>query len=301
MISDYPPIKQKEWFFGYLLRYNAYSGNIKFRDTIKEWYDDVFALQFQFIPRNQTIEKLTPNYETYISHTVYPYVQVFMNQIFVNKDKENFINGEINWASGILERVSFSSLRNTIKYCPICMKEDFGVFNCENQIREVEICGQHGCFLKNMNIHCGDFKSLGNVYKNIDYYAQYPQINDVYMYIAKQGKYLLDYNSNFNIREIRKAIQNKMLYEDYARKKVAYVLVNDLVEKEYQEYLSSYRTYINKYIPQNMEFNLQHLIHDVSRQHRNISYPIEYLMAIKFLYGDFKNMKDAIIENNIRR
>jgi hypothetical protein len=223
MITDYPFLKEDEWLFGYLLRYHAYTGNIRFQHTIKDWYNEVFPISFHFIPLSSNIRNIVSDYEDYIRHTIFPYIKIFSNHFLIDIYIKNFSMDGRDRSNELLDRILETSVKYTIRYCPICMDMDFGMFYVEHQIMEVQTCVRHGCYLKSATLSYKDYFYIGQLLKNIDFYSSYPDSKEMFQYVADQAVFILKNYKALNRNTIIETIQNTMVENGMAIRRDSFI------------------------------------------------------------------------------
>lgn len=162
-IAYFPELYPDELIYSVLARFYEHSGYIYYKDVAQELFlnqkiraDKEFAKNLkpeivELLTRNMTVEALLE------SHTMYPYYGRFIDSSRRNAAYEalRVMRGDFSKLFGIPQLKKGE--HRFFKYCPLCAQEDRKAFGETywhriHQMRNIDICPAHGCYLINSNI-----------------------------------------------------------------------------------------------------------------------------------------------------
>lgn len=251
-LGFFPPIHAEEDFRSLVYRFHIRSGNENIVQTNMDLFDTA-SLNFQLKNLSVLSNKVNLVKPTKIidNHTLFPLLSPFVKQ----EHKEHLYSGIINtsqWINFYTKLPYVSS--DTIRYCPICVNEDFSKFN------EVFIKRFHQCvFLKTCYIHgvelitecqyCGDVFGGEKTYGQKNYLitncckscgvkidnVQIVEVDNIEKGILEDIKYIMSNKDSINLENLQSKYMAWMYAKGYTRSKLDInidlkKLINDIHE-----------------------------------------------------------------------
>lgn len=162
-IAYFPELYPDELIYSVLARFYEHSGYIYYRDVAQELFlnqkiraDKEFVKNLkpeiaELLTRNMTVETLLEK------HTMYPYYGRFINSNRRNTAYEALraMSGDFSKLFGIPQLKKGE--QRFFKYCQLCAQEDRKAYGETywhrlHQMRNINICPVHGCYLANSNV-----------------------------------------------------------------------------------------------------------------------------------------------------
>lgn len=168
----FPEPYPDEDFRSIIYRYHIRSGNVEFKDTKKELFD-VCSYKLGLFPRNlsKLLNKIPYEWnltkENFLSHTWFPLFEPFLEKnrlAIINNDIMFGKSGISNFVGRVATQRNIPVLSKEIKYCPMCMEEDYKKYgesyvHLKHQLAFLDFCSDHYIKLTNKCSHCGTYFS----------------------------------------------------------------------------------------------------------------------------------------------
>lgn len=284
MICDYPPIKEHELYFSYLLRYHMYTGNVSLASSFREMLGiQNWSSNVSFISRvGESLSKIQMEEDDYLEyHSVFPFYRIFLYpekyQVMKRLIFQNSSISYINKLHATCNRED-SLAGNRLKYCPICHKKEksYSDLKIYQQIPWVTVCAEHGCYLN----------SVSSIKKNP---LAHPEEWDVsvrnceeqwVMWIAEDIRFILEERPKLFLEDVLELI----------RRKIQKMQEAETIEGIEKELLGQYEKLPKQYQCYRERFSLKKFLEYPIR--RDIS-QMEYLLLIRMLFGNFQRFVES--------
>ncbi len=156
-IAYFPSIYVDELFYSTLSRFASHTGIAVYRDVASILFQNPyhtpsieFINNFSFEAKN-IIEKQCSMEELVEKHTMFPMYMRFYPLEKRVTSFQAFVEMESN--KNILPRIANKNIKRTLRYCPLCVKEDREqhgecYWHRSHQLVGIEVCHKHNCYLK---------------------------------------------------------------------------------------------------------------------------------------------------------
>lgn len=163
MIACFPKIYQDELAYSIFARYYLKSGFTTLRDVMEELYvNKWYRVDVEFInkllPEAKKILTQNMTLQEFIEkHTMFPYYGRFIDCTRRKKALDSLVNGDGNYRNLLPIQNRKNEQLRYLRYCPKCVFEDrikYGetYWHRIHQLKGVEICNIHRCYLVNTQI-----------------------------------------------------------------------------------------------------------------------------------------------------
>lgn len=279
MIYDYPPIKEHELYFSYLLRYHMYTGNSSLVSSFREMLGiQSWSSNVSFISRvGESLSKIRMEKEEYLEyHSVFPFYRLFLQPEKYQEIKrfifQNNSISYINKLHAVCNRED-SLAGNMLKYCPICHKEEmtYSDLKIYQQIPWVKVCVKHGCYLN--SVSAIKKKPLAHP-EEWDVSARNCE-EQWMLWIAEDVKFILEERPELFLEDVTELICWK----------IQKMQETETIESIEKKLLAQYEMLPKQYQCYRKRFSLKKFLERPIRQ--DIS-QMEYLLLIRMLFGSFQ-------------
>jgi hypothetical protein len=306
-----PPIYEDEILYGIISRYHYISGNLNYKDTIKEFFDsDTVIPTISFPSLLENIVNKLPNYLNYDSKFLINRCTLFpVYNPFLPDKRRKMIISEMKYHNGskisnLLGVQAGHILEiNKLKYCPLCSIDDYNkngevYYHRINQIEGVLVCNKHGCLTKEYKPE-GDSSRLEFVrleYEKLDLSVEYEKdsaLEKYYINIARSYEYLLTNDLYSFNNEI---VHNR--YIKYLDQMGLVTTSNRVKQKELAiKFINFYGERLlknlNCSIDQNSESNW---LKDITRKQKKVVHPLRHILFINFLCRNIEDFFSKKVE-----
>lgn len=308
MLNFFTDPYKDELIYSAIARYNFYSGNKDFRDTIEECFGKRSVVPIlELGGRLEYLSKeLGGNYSSeqiIRNHTIYPFYEPFLDEEikvetlnYMKFEGCNNIYTKLGIVAGSICRTDY------IRYCPLCSKEeierlDEAYIHREHQLQGIKLCLHHGCVLESYPKRKIDSSKIEYIRleKDILSFKAFYEVDNYnnHLKMAKSAYYIL--SSDFS-KFSRKDIRDRYLYflkkKELARE-TGTINQRKLYEKFIEFYGIEFLESLESSIDYNNEFNW---IKVISRKSKRASHPIRHLLFINFLCKDIEEFFQTKIE-----
>lgn len=174
-ILFFPEPYPDEDFRSMVYRYHVRSGNVELNTTRKELFD-LKSYKLGLFPRNLSyfLNQIPDAYhvtiEEILSHTWFPLFRPFFSKERISQVYDDIMNrtsNSSNYVSRVATQRNIPVLSKEIKYCPLCMKEDYKNYgesfvHLKHQLAFIDFCPKHQIILIDKCPQCGKYFSNQN-------------------------------------------------------------------------------------------------------------------------------------------
>ena len=177
MLSIFPTPYPDELWYSVIARYHTHSGALSWQATMKALFGNARDTDVgSFFPNNsihKILEQLPPGFlsaqEAALQHTLLPFLMRFQPQEKKAAILEAFLSGEDMRPRYL--RATRDIKPRSLRYCPICVREDTQTYgepywHREHQIGLMPLCPRHRCRLRDKPIP--NTRPLGAQYLPLD-------------------------------------------------------------------------------------------------------------------------------------
>ncbi|MBU5488536.1 TnsD family transposase [Clostridium sp. MSJ-8] len=295
MLDFFTAPYKDEFIYSTIARYHFYSGNVDFKDTIEECFGKrtmvpVFELAGGLdmlaskLGGKYTAEKILKN------NTIFSYYEPFLDKKIkleaINKMKKedcSSIYTKIGIVAGSICKT------NSIRYCPICAKNEIEAYgevyiHREHQLQGIKLCPHDGCVLKEYAKRKLDSSKIEFVRldkENLDLEEDFniEQYDKNYI-LARNAYYLL--NADLSMFDNQKL---KERYVYYLNKKGLARDTGTIKQRDlYEEFINFYGNEFLKSLQCQIDFdNEYNWLKVLTRKSKRATHPLRHLLLIGFL------------------
>ncbi|MGF7060512.1 TnsD family Tn7-like transposition protein [Brassicibacter mesophilus] len=302
MLTFFTDPYKDELLYGAIGRYHYYVGNIDYKDTLREIFENESVIPslelcgyLDGVSKNLG-EKYTPDY-IINNHTIFPFYAPFMP---ICRRKELINDMKNKDGKGLYTKIGMVAgsvcKKEGIYYCPMCSKNEIKKYgeayiHREHQLQGVFLCPNNGVKLKRYKIDRANLSRLEFIRLNeklLDLNVEYENNEDIYrklLKISETAYYIL----NNNLYHLNKDILAKKYKENLYSKGL--LSVNKRVKQQelYEEFIKFYGiTFLEvmeSSIDKNDEYNWLKVI---TRNSKRTVHPIRHILLINFLVEDIE-------------
>lgn len=313
MINQFPYFYKDEILYGTLSRYHLLSGNLNYKDTLKEIFGSESLIPTIEFPskleyfENNCLKYLGLSADYIIqNHSMLPlYVP------FIPKQRLTIIKEEMKHCDGKGIKAKVGTLaggickKDELMYCPICAKDDIktygqSYFHRIHQCPGVNVCPQHHCLLNKYAVNRYEVSRLKyiNFEQNLINLDEIKYIDNqnlnLLVDVAKGLNYLLDnnleeYDQNWVHKKYRLLLEQKGLLIAGNR-----IRQRELFDEFKAFYPRELLTLLESDVDANNEYNWLKV---ALRNQKRVTHPIRNILIILFLSGGL----EAFFQSSLQR
>lgn len=295
MLDFFTDPYKDELIYSAIARYHFYSGNVDFKDTIEECFGKrtmvpVFELAGRLkllaskLGGKYTAEKLLKN------NTIFSYYEPFLDKKIkleavntMKKEDCSSIYTKVGIVAGSICKT------NSIRYCPICAKNEIEAYgeiyiHREHQLQGIKLCPHDGCVLKEyakrkLNSSKIEFVRLDKENLELEEDFNIKQYEKNYI-LARNAYYLL--NTDLSMFYNQK-IKERYVY--YLNKKGLARETGTIKQKDlYEEFINFYGNEFLKSLQSQIDFEKEYnWLKVLTRKSKRATHPLRHLLLIGFL------------------
>ncbi|OZI11274.1 transposase [Bacillaceae bacterium SAS-127] len=296
-----------ELLYSAIARYHFYSGNLDYKDTLEELFDNRSVIPSVEIGSHFSVlaAKLGLHYSNeklLAKHTIYPYYSSFLD-----KDRQQEILNDVQELGQALYTrlgtVAGSICRKKgLYYCAECARLDIEKYgdpyiHREHQLQGIDYCPHHELQLKKYPITKDSriaYIRFEEKYMNFSPLYKVDSYKDISIQLAKQAYKLLQLSLHSLCRE-----EIRLKYRALLRERNLVTASNHVRQEELYRAINSYfpQGFLEKYessINQEDEYNWLKIITRNTKRH---VHPFRHLLLLHFLEQDINDFVEVASDN----
>lgn len=304
----FPTIYEDELLYSCIARYHKRSGNLTYRQTLRDLFGDKRVVSTIFLQSNmhKIIENMPENFnytekEIIYNNTLYPFYTSFMDKDNSNKVYQLMVNesgGKANIKCGII--VKSTDKNKYLRFCPKCMEEDIKKYgetywHRTHQIPEYMVCSKHKTLIQNSSVEINRHNRYKIIAADIDNCVPKVDNNMILSQKTYERLIILSQNIEFLLKENTIRRENNWFKENYKNylKSLNFCSVKGVVKletisKELEKYFGEeFLSLLNLSIKTDIK---EKWFKKILSTQKHVNTPINHLIIIDFLGANIKDI-----------